>query len=87
MVRAVHDRGWSGPIANVAHAAGLMMGLIAGLPAYVLYPAGARGQPGVQGAQLGRCHIRGKTRVYRQFVAPYVPLWLLVIAAAAIFLD
>jgi GlpG protein len=79
--------GLIGPVANVAHAAGLMMGLMMGLPGYVLYLRARAANPEFKEHSWADVHIRGKTRVYRQFLAPYVPLWLLVIAAVAIALD
>ena len=79
--------GLVGPIANVAHAGGLIAGLIAGVPAYVGYLRGRAANAEFGKHSWADVHIRGKTRVYRQFVAPYVPLWLLVIAAVGIALD
>lgn len=79
--------GLAGPIANVGHAGGLIAGLIAGAPAYVVYLKGRAANPEFKEHSWASVHIRGKTRVYRQFVAPYVPLWMLAIAAAAIALE
>lgn len=79
--------GGAGPIANVAHAGGLIAGILAGLPAYLGYLRGRAANPEFNKHGWADVHIRGKTRVYRQFVAPYVPLWLLLIAAVAIALE
>ncbi len=79
--------GMVGPIANVAHAGGLICGLLAGLPAYVMFLRARAANPEFNKHSWADVHIRGKSRVYRQFLAPYVPVWLLVIAAVAIFLD
>lgn len=79
--------GLVGPIANVAHAGGLIAGLIAGLPAYVMYLRARAANPEFKPHSWADVHVRGKSRVYRQFVAPYVPLWLLVIAAVAIAVE
>lgn len=76
-----------GEIANVAHAAGLIAGLIAGLPAYITVLRARAANPEFQEHSWADVHIRGKTRLYRQFVAPYAPLWLLAIAAVVIALD
>ena len=80
--------GAAGPIANVGHAGGLIAGLLAGAPAYVGYLRGRAANPGLFSEHSwADVHLRGKTRVYRRFVAPYVPLWLLLIAGVAIALE
>jgi GlpG protein len=79
--------GGAGPIANVAHAGGLIAGILAGLPAYLGYLRGRAANPEFNQHSWADVHVRGKSRVYRQFVAPYVPLWLLLIAGVAIALE
>lgn len=79
--------GLVGPIANVGHAAGLVAGLLAGLPAYVSYLRGRAANQEFKAHSWADVHIRGKSRVYRQFVAPYVPLWFMAIAAAVLLLE
>lgn len=79
--------GLFGPIANVGHAGGLLAGLLLGLPPYLRQlraHARSRNSPG---NDWGSVHATGPRRAYRRFVAPYVPLWFVLLAAVVILAE
>lgn len=76
--------GLFGPIANVGHAGGLVAGLLLGLPPYVRQLRAESGGPDFAGNDWASVHVTGWRRVYRRVVAPYVPLWFLLLAAVVI---
>jgi GlpG protein len=79
--------GMLGPIANVAHAAGLVAGLLAGVPVYAGHLRDRIAEPEFAAGNWADVHIRGGRRVVRRFFTPFVPLWFLLIAAAVVLLD
>lgn len=79
--------GMFGPIANVGHAAGLCAGLLAGVPVYVGHVRDRIADPEFAAGNWASVNIRGWRRVVRQFLAPYVPLWFLLLAVAVILVD
>lgn len=79
--------GMLGPIANVAHAGGLVAGLLAGVPVYIGHLRDRIAEPEFVAHSWASVNIRGARRVVRQFFTPYVPLWFLLIAVAVVLLD
>lgn len=76
-----------GPIANVGHGAGLVVGLIAGLPPYVRH---LRAKADIQSFESGSwadVHLVGFRRLRRRFITPYVPLWFLALAGVVIAIE
>ena len=73
--------GLVGAVANAAHAMGLVVGIVAGLPVYVrfrrVYNLKGAAQP-----QWGAKNSKGWQRFDRLYVQPYAPAWFL---AAAVF--
>ena len=79
--------GMFGPIANIGHAGGLLAGLLLGLPPY-LRQLRARGDgPPSDGNDWASVHGSGRSRVFRRFVTPYVPLWFMLLALVVIAID
>lgn len=76
-----------GPVANVAHAVGLVAGLVAGVPVYVGHLRDRIAEPEFVAGNWADIHIRGGRRVVRRFFTPYVPLWFLLIAAIVVLLG
>lgn len=79
--------GMFGPIANIGHAGGLLAGLLLGLPPYVRRlraRAHTRDSPGNDWASI---QMTGPRRFYRRIVAPYVPLWFVLLAAVVIVAE
>jgi GlpG protein len=79
--------GMFGPIANVGHGAGLVVGLIAGLPSYVRHLRAKADIPSFEKGGWADVHLVGFRRFRRRFVTPYVPLWFLALAAAVIAVE
>lgn len=79
--------GMFGPVANVAHAGGLVAGLLAGLPGYVGHLRDRIADPEFAEGNWASVNIRGARRVVRQFFTPYVPLWFLLLAAAVVLVE
>lgn len=79
--------GGFGPIANIGHAAGLVAGLVLGLPPYIrhLRTPGTRADF-TEGSWAAE-NLRGFRRINRRFIAPFVPLWFLALAAGVIALE
>ncbi len=79
-----------GPIANVAHAGGLLAGLLAGTPAYLghLRAAVATGGLGkFTEHSWASTNVHGWSRFSQQFFRPYVPLWLVLTAAIVLLAE
>jgi len=76
-----------GPVANVGHAAGLIAGLLAGLPAYVGHLRHSLDNPKFGAHSWASTHVVGWARVAQQVFRPYVPLWLLLIAVAVVVAE
>lgn len=72
--------GLMGPVANAAHAFGLIFGLAFGLPTYLrfrkIYNMPRRPKPGSAHAE----HIRGFDLVRRYYFEPYAPAWFVMVA-------
>jgi len=79
--------GLFGPIANVGHAGGLLAGLLLGLPPYLRHLRAHASAPDFQGDDWASVHVTGARRIYRRFVAPYVPLWFVLLAAIVILAE
>lgn len=76
-----------GPIANVAHAAGLLVGLLAGMPAYIGHLRWTLDNPKFTAHSWASTNVHGWSRFAQQFFRPYVPVWLLVIAGVVLAAD
>lgn len=79
--------GWLGPIANLGHAGGLVVGLLMGTPAYVQHLRARRS--GLAAVEHSWANTYGTPwlRFRHRVVAGYVPLWLLLIAIAVGITD
>jgi GlpG protein len=76
--------GLVGPIANIGHAGGLIAGLLAGMPAYVGHLRAHVEKAEFAGHGWAATQLTGRQRVLRRWFLPYMPLWLLLLAAATI---
>jgi GlpG protein len=79
--------GGFGPIANIGHAAGLVAGLLFGLPPYLRHLRTPGTRPDFAEGSWAAENLRGFRRVNRRFIAPFVPLWFLALAAGVIVLE
>jgi GlpG protein len=79
--------GLVGPIANICHAAGLLAGLLAGAPAYAGHLREALSNPKFTTHSWASTNVRGWSRFAQQFFRPYVPIWLLAIAAVVLIAE
>jgi GlpG protein len=79
--------GMFGPIANVGHGAGLVVGLIAGLPSYIRHLQAKADIPSFESGGWADVHLVGFRRFRRRFVTPYVPLWFLALAGVVIAIE
>jgi GlpG protein len=79
--------GLMGPVANAAHAVGLMCGTALGLPAYVNYRKTFRVKTAFEKGSWEDLNIKGWARFRRLYVEPYLPGWVLLIALAVLWLD
>jgi hypothetical protein len=75
-----------GPIANAAHAVGLMSGVIIGLPAYIQYQS-SHARKNFDKGSWADLNITGWRRFQVQFIDPYAPFWFLAIASVVMFAD
>lgn len=73
-----------GPVANVAHASGLLAGLVAGSPAYLRHLRDAIANPKFTQHSWASTNVHGWSRFAQQYFRPYVPLWMVLIAAAVL---
>jgi GlpG protein len=73
--------GWLGPIANIGHAGGLVVGLLFGVPAYV---RDRRAAPVVVKGTWADVQLPGFRGWRRRYFDPYAPLWFLLLAAVVI---
>ena len=76
-----------GPIANVGHAGGLVVGLLAGLPPYVRHLRAKGTTPDFAEGSWADVQLTGFGRFRKRVLAPYVPLWFLALAAAVIAIE
>jgi GlpG protein len=79
--------GWLGPIANVGHAGGLLVGLLFGLPPWIRHVRARGTTPRFEDGSWESVHLRGFARFRRRFVTPWVPLWFLGLAVLTIVLE
>jgi GlpG protein len=79
--------GLFGPIANVGHGLGLVVGLIAGTPVYVKYLRDRNANPEFVEGNWADVHLQGWRRWARRYYRPFVPLWFLLIAALVVLLE
>lgn len=73
-----------GPIANIGHAGGLVVGLAFGMPAFVRHLRAKGTRPELAEGSWAEVHLTGFRRFRRRWVQPFVPLWFLLIAAGVI---
>ena len=73
-----------GPIANIGHAGGLVVGLLFGLPAYLRHVTTKGTKPEMEDGSWAAVHLTGWRRFRRRVLDPYVPLWFLLVAAVVI---
>ncbi len=73
-----------GPIANIGHAGGLVVGLLFGMPAFVRHVRAKGTNPDFAEGSWADVQLTGFRRFRRRWVTPYVPLWFLLIAAGVI---
>ncbi len=94
-VNAVLMMGWfvlcatgvMGPIANLGHAGGLVVGLLFGLPAYIRQVrAVGFGHRFAEGS-WGDVQLKGWRWVQLRVLRPYLPLWFLLLAAVVVVAD
>ncbi len=79
--------GMLGPIANVGHAGGLIVGLCFGLPAYLRHVrAHGFGHRHERGS-WGDVQLTGWRWVRARVLRPYLPLWFLLLAAVVVAAD
>ncbi len=71
--------GLVGYIANAQHALGLVLGLLAGMPAYVTFHRSSA-RPAFERGSWADLNIRGFPRFKRLYLDPYVPLWFIGLA-------
>jgi GlpG protein len=76
--------GMLGPIANIGHAGGLVVGLMFGLPSYIRHVAAKGTRPEVEEGTWAAVHLTGFRRFRRRVLDPYVPLWFLLLAGIVI---
>lgn len=79
--------GLMGPVANVAHAGGLIVGLLWGAPSFVRYVRTYSIKTGFQKGSWEDLHVRGFPRFRRLVLEPYLPLWFLAIALVIVYAD
>lgn len=75
------------PIANAAHAAGLIVGLGLGMPLYLRQLRQRRGEPRFVPGSWEDVHVKGWKRLARRVLTPYAPLWMLALAAVVMALE
>lgn len=79
--------GLFGPIANIGHAGGLIVGLAFGLPSYVRHLRAKGTRPEVEDGSWAEVHLTGFRRFRRRVLEPYVPLWFLLLAGIVIAVE
>lgn len=79
--------GLLGPIANIGHAAGLVAGLLAGMPVYIGHLRDHVKAPEFVAGNWASVNVKGYRRVLRQYVRPFVPLLFVLLAAGVILLE
>ncbi len=79
--------GMVGPIANAAHAMGLVCGTLCGLPVFLNYRKTFEVKMAFEKGSWEDLNIKGWRRFQRLYVDPYLPAWLLGVAVAVLFID
>lgn len=79
--------GLMGPVANVAHAGGLIVGLAWGAPSFVRFARTYSIKTTFQKGSWEDLHVRGFARFRRLVLEPYLPLWFLAIALLVVYVD
>jgi GlpG protein len=79
--------GMFGPIANIGHGLGLVVGLLAGTPVYVTYLRARKANPEFVAGNWADVNLQGWRRWVRRYFRPYVPIWFLLIAAVVVLLE
>jgi hypothetical protein len=79
--------GLLGPIANIGHAGGLVVGLLFGLPAFIRHLRAKGTKPELEDGSWAAVHLTGFRRFRRRVLDPYIPIWFLVLAAIVIAVE
>jgi GlpG protein len=79
--------GLMGPVANAAHAGGLICGILCGLPVYVRYRQTFRVKTTFEKGSWEDLNVHGAQRFRRLYVEPYMPGWFLFLAFAVLGFD
>ena len=79
--------GWVGPVANFGHAGGLVAGLALGVLPWLRHLRGRKSELPDTPGSWADVHLVGWRRFRRKWLAPYMPLWFLGLAAAVIALE
>lgn len=79
--------GLVGPIANAAHAMGLIVGVLAGLPVYIKVVRSEELRRPFEKGSWEDLNIKGWRRFDRLYVQPFVPFWFIAIALGVLLLD
>lgn len=76
--------GFLGPIANIGHAGGLVVGLLFGLPAYLRHLRAKTPPAEAKEGSWAALNLTGFRWVKQRVLRPYAPLWFLLIAGGVI---
>jgi GlpG protein len=76
--------GMFGPIANIGHAGGLVVGLLFGMPAFVRHVRAKGTNPDFAEGSWADVQLTGFRRFRRRWLTPYMPVWFLLLAAGVI---
>lgn len=79
--------GFMGPIANLGHAGGLVVGLLFGLPAYIRQVRAVGFGQRFEKGSWGDVQMKGWRWVRLRVLRPYLPLWFLLLAAVVVLAD
>jgi len=72
--------GWVGPVADAAHAVGLIVGLCAGVPTYIRFRRTSQTRPAFESGSWQDVSVKGWRRFDRLYLQPYMPAWFVGIA-------
>ncbi|MGH1346555.1 MAG: rhomboid family intramembrane serine protease [Nannocystales bacterium] len=79
--------GFVGPIANLGHAGGLVVGLLFGLPAYVRQVRAVGFGQRFEKGSWGDVQLKGWRWVQLRVLRPYLPLWFLLLAGLVVLVE
>ncbi len=79
--------GLAGPVANAAHAFGLIVGLALALPSYLHFRKSYKVPRAFEKGSWQDLNIHGFERFRRLYVEPFAPAWFLVIALLVVAVD